>query len=550
MTPGILSLATIPTSAFAAGLGTLCVSVLYALHHLRADPPRREIATLLFWQLAVRATQNQVPWSRRFTHRRTFLLLASILLLLAASLVADRWNTGASRDMIVIDAGEETAAPTSGGQTLLDTLANAAATDLTRLNANAGLVVAGSLPAMQIPPGQPSVVTLQALRRLLPQSGASASSLALQEAGLAIGDRAGRIFWYTPTAAVPEDILTEIRQRIVLRQVSAPPQLVISGVTFVPSSRGDASGDLRVQLAGSAVSGITLRAEGQEGPSIQAPIKKSSKTDEVIFNDWPANGKPVSLSLLSGSGGPVAHEVRFRVPDHRPLVFKFAGTVPAALKLALLSVGVEATDAGNPKVIFVAEEGTATPPEAVASIRIDSRQGTGVKAGLPLRLGELPLVKGLTLEGAVASEGPALNQTGSAVLTTGSTILADLDLSRHLPTLTLSASVVSPTADLPRHAAFPILIKRLCDALTGRSNEPVALCQSRWASDPLWTGPPQLPAVDPQAVFDPPSPPAAHVALPAVQSERWSPRWSDIILAGAFMLLTVESLLYAARRIV
>ncbi len=344
----------------------------------------------------------------------------------------------------------------------------------------------------------------------------------------------------------------------------APDSAVISDVTFEPSKDTRFDGTLRLQLAGTSAADLTVQASNDDGKiddrstTIIASRDGSTRGD-IAFEHWPADGRSVTLSLLRAPGAARTQRVVYRVPDRRPIAFRFAGQVPPALKLALLTVGVEASkNTGAKSVVFVAPSDALTdtpiPPEAAASILI-AETGRAVSAGSPLRFAEISFTQGLALEGAAAADGVALENSGTPVLFAGPDVVAAETRSGTHHTLTLSNAIVGPLASLPRHAVFPVVLARLCDALVDRKESPVVLSASRAAADPLWPGSPASESANLSIVSDRPLVAMTATSTPPTSNNArgdrgWMWHWQDVVLAAALMLLLVESVLQVKKKIV
>ena len=174
--------------------------------------------------------------------------------------------------------------------------------------------------------------------------------------------------------------------------------------------------------------------------------------------------------------------------------------------------------------------------------------GPPAAGGALLELSDDAVGSGLNLEGARASAGPKL-VIGTPIITAGAAAVVALDRSGACPALLLSDAVVGQSAELPRHAAFPVVIERLCRLLANENSAPAIISADRAAADPLWTGPPNAPASDTLTVADRPQPNDAVAAAATAPAGRWRRNVSDALLAGAAVLLAVESLLWARKKI-
>ncbi len=531
----------------AAILAVAGIGALYALHHLRIQPTVRAAATLLFWRQSVGEQRTRVLTSRRFTHRRTFLLLAATIALLACAVTGDRWGRLGKdhrRAALVIDDGAATAMTDATGRSVLAAMTDAARTDLTRLPAEPALIIAGPRPTLLVPPGEPSGVVARRLKNLAPQDGASASSLALQMADSVLGDHLGPIVWYTSQTALPAGLPDEIARRVVRRTFETSPSAVaITGVVFESSPDIDVRGTLRVRLAGPVAPETALEMVRSGERQVSKAVTATTGGGIVTLDDCVADGSIVTLRLRGASAN---QEVRYHLPDRRPLTFRYAGDVPPAVRFGLSAAGSESANGD----IVVVPSGAVIPTNARAAIVVVN-DGAAVTVGAPLAFatGADDLSRGLELERATAADGPAIDQHGGeTLLTAGGATVASIDRSSPIPTLWLSTAIVGDHADFPRHAVFPIWLARTCEALAGHStSDTFAVTELRRADDPLWAGPSDVPAANIGTVAD---------AL--AESSKATPdylldapslfRWADLALVGALVLFLVDSLLHAAKR--
>ena len=116
-----------------------------------------------------------------------------------------------------------------------------------------------------------------------------------------------------------------------------------------------------------------------------------------------------------------------------------------------------------------------------------------------------------------------------------------------------SMSLVDETADLPKRAAFPVLMYRLACELAGWKQAPPLVTSLRRVEDPLWQKADDAISV----VYDPPllqdSKPDTSWAEPTQIPGRpnsWKTSWVDVLLAIGLALLIAEGLLLAAKKIV
>ena len=273
-----------PISLLSGVVGVASLGALYVLHLLRSQPRRLPVATLLFWQQAVQARQASVLMSRHFTHRKTYILLASLILLIAAALSADRWLTSSDQaGVIVVDSGEETLAAADGGRTLLQNEVRLAAADLDTLAVAPTLIAAGSAPTVRSEPSDVNTALIRArLRDIRADGGESDSVAALTLAGQMQQRRSGAIDWYTDQPDVPPGVPEATRRRVVIHPVRAPVEaLAISSVSFKPDDATAQRGTMLVEVSGSIDPAFAADGDRRWRPAADGPVSVSSSPTAV-----------------------------------------------------------------------------------------------------------------------------------------------------------------------------------------------------------------------------------------------------------------------------
>lgn len=558
-----------PVSITSLGLGLGAVGALFALHHLRTRPTRRAVATLIFWQQSRREQAARRLWSRRFSHPWTFLLLALIALLIAASLSADRWGRGdGGRAVIVIDVGSHTACPGVGGASLLLGAVSDVKRDTSRLTSSPTLIAAGARPSVLCDQSVPLPVFDDRLDRLEPLAEPSNAAPALELAASMIGSRTGTIDWYTDSPALPEGLPAGVAERVRLRRRAAPVEAAaIVGAVYDPAGGGAAGGTLRVRLAGRSGKPLKLTAAFGGGVREQR-IERLDGSAEADFDEVAADGQRLTLQLTDAPGSPGEHTVQCQLPQRSQPRFCVVGEIQRPLREALASVGTIVTSPAG--AIVVARQGQALPAGGAGTISIvdprpaDAAVTAAVPAAVPPAVPPAGLITaatpaGVTLadldfEGATASGRSAIPPAAQRLLVAGDQTSAAIDRTPDGPTLYLSSALVDETADLPRRAAFPVLIDRLTGELIGRRAAPLAVSARRVAQDPLWPDPAAL-LLATNVVHDAPltssAEPAASPAGPPPEfAAHYDWPWVTILTAVALIMLLVQSLFVAAKKII
>ena len=544
-----------PVSLGTAALGTTAVAALFALHHLRTRPTRRAVATLIFWRETAREQQSRILWARRFTHRRTFLLLSVIALMLAASLSADRWDRPGTEDAVVavVDVGSPMAATVVGGQSILQRAVASVRAEAKPSSSSPMLIAAGAQPAVLCELDAPLPIFMDRLARITPSAEASNAALSLELAASALGDRPGRIDWYTVRVSLPDGLPPEVADRVRLRRCPAPSEAVaITGVTFKPAADQPSLGTLCVRLAGASDRPVTVRAT-IGGVVRERRVEAIDDRTVVAIGGVEADGQVISIEVRDAPGSPTEHAVRYALPKRTPLRFCVIGDVPRPLRAVLGAIGTQTTTADG--AIIVAAQGQALPPGGRAAIVVTGGSPTGV-AGRPIVAvsDAPPTIVAIDFEGATANAEPSLPPAVRPVLVAGPATVAGFEQTDDGPRLYLSSALIDEAADMPRRAAFPVLMQRLCAKLAGWHAAAPVVAAQRVAQDPLWPSPPSTPPTELTVtkVFDPPvtAPPGGAAALPRVTPHAMAWRWTPALLIGSLLLLAVEGFLLASKRIV
>ncbi len=539
-----------------AAAAVLGAAVLALLHLLKVQPPRRTVATIMFWRRASQQEHRRVLWGR-FSRWRSFLMLLLVVLLLAAALSGLRWPRDRRGEpvVMVIDAGFSMTAPAAEGRSRMSQAVELARADLSKLgNTPVSILSAGEWPQLLARPEQPAAVARLGLNQIQPQSAPAASSEALAlAAGLLPAER-GHVLWYTDQADLPEELPQAIRDRVQRRAVgSAVSNAAILAVTFEPIDSDSPQGRLRVRVGawGPSTQPVEVRlARGGDSVSQQAPLSaQSDGIGDAVFEKLQADGGECTIGLVGGGAIAADDLATMRLPRRPHVAFRFDGEVPESLRRALLAIGGGAAE--DPAGILVTS--SATPQTSGASVRIVSGAAQ-VAAGTKVHLVDSPLTKGLGFEGAVCGAGTDLRSIDSSLVPligAGESVLVGMAPKNGPPRLVLSDALFSQGSNLPQRPGFFLLLMCACRQMSGWTEAPLSVPIERRMSDPLWP-----PSQDSNAVA-PGSRRASDLTLAASEPkpldlaasgfglEPW-----QIALAAAVGLLFIEGLLQAKGRIV
>lgn len=542
------------TSITAIALGIGSAAALFALHRLRVQPSSKTIATLLFWRQAIQEQQSRVL-TGRFAHPLTFLLLLAIAVLLALTLVGDRWRSAATRDpaVIVIDTGYAMEAIDAQQQTRLDTAVHRATDDIARYG-EVSLISAGEQTRLLASASDPQALLDYHLSQLRPGNTPSDSVSALQLAFSLLPKERGQVIWYTDRQSVPIELPAEIANRVHLRHVDAKgSDVTITGVIYEPDAAGPAKGRLRVRLGftSDVTQAVTLKASSAQGDVRTITVSPTAESDATIDN-VPADGAAWTLQLVDAPGIGTNDTVVVQLPRRPLLAFRFHSLAPEPIRAALLAIGSEVKDDASP-AIDVVTDNTASPTGSKSVLRLLTSGNAQVRSGdrIDFASGSARTLSDIEPEASVVGPGPAITDKDIVpVLHAGDAVVAAFTKAGPSAELRLSSALWNVGSDLPKKAAFPVLLQRLGRQLAGWS-ETASIDAERALADPLWS---DNNDVRPTLVYARPEEPRT-ATTPAADSVPPAPTGRpfpvlDVILTAALTLLVFEGLLFAARKIV
>jgi hypothetical protein len=316
--------------------------------------------------------------------------------------------------------------------------------------------------------------------------------------------------------------------------------LRITSVSFAPSSDDPSKGQLIVQTAGMSnmpVAAIQLIFE-DSSLSLSKTLS-ANKDDQVIFENLKADGRRLSLDLIPAAGQASIARTLFTLPRRSPPSFYGIQNAPMPLRDALLCLG-SAVESPQGAIAVLSPE-MPIPPGAVGAIVIVPDQGQMRK--LPLLAQELPLTHGLGFQRDLLQVGFAKLPGETILLTAGDCPIVSLAAHGNPPVFYILASAITPDAPLPRLAAFPILINRLCNNLTRTSPASPVVTSQRHIQDPLWNSPATVALVDTISEIPKPTYDSLH------SNKTGGLDWSQLSLAAGIGLLLLAAILFARKRI-
>ncbi len=546
-----MPLAVAPFSLGFAALTASSLAILLALHFLRAQPTVRAASTLLFWRAATRSVSANVLRSSRFSRWKTFALLATILSLIAAALTADRWNNAGGKNgqltVLVIDAGAAMADQDGSTHTLLQKAVDAASSDIRRASVVPTIIAAAAQPTVLSSGDEPAVLAIRRLQALAATPEATASALALQLAGTVQESGDGKIGWYTAQDELPPGLPEGVARRVIIHRIALKEAAAIVGVRLVPES-DPAHGSLRISIAGRTSAPFRVEAQIEGEPSMARSAGLVTGRTEVVFEKMIADGRAVECHLHDAPGPASSHAAIFQLPDKRPLTFRFLGDVPMALRAIASAAGRETPDGQ----IAIVSAGSSIPIDATSAIVVvdDDNQSAGSREVLKFAAGG----QQLSLDGATARMSGTMLPQGDPVLYAGAKPVITFQKRPDKNVVYICAGLLGANAELPKVAAYPVLMNRLFNELVGRRAEPVTVSRLRNALDPLWPMPNDHSFKSRVTVADAPPIPLKTRA----NESQVSPSavavafidWTEVVLGLALVLLLIEGSLLAARKIV
>ena len=315
-------------------------------------------------------------------------------------------------------------------------------------------------------------------------------------------------------------------------------------MTYEPAA--DAGpGRLRVRVAAfRAMHQPVALTASHEQVSAHVQLSMSGGQADAIVENVPADGSTWQLTV---AGATPATGVSFQTPRTPPLRFVMASNIPRPLRTALLAIGSESA-AGDRNALIVTSDGT----DSGAAPRVKwISEGSPLAAGTPLRI-DGGLADVIDLESSVAGNGPAVSVThATPLISAGTSSVAAYSQDRR--TLYLSTALWTGN-DLPRRAAFVLLLRQYCRQLAGASDASAVVSGARAVVDPLWAAGDGT--VAPAVVFERPESVAGGITSTGAGSNEIfargaaGPRAFEMALGAALMLAVVEGLLFAARKVV
>jgi hypothetical protein len=524
---------------FAAPMLTAVVGTgtLYALHHLRSRPTPKIVETLLFWDPSDQHPTARSLWSNRLRQPLALLILSAIALGFSLALGLALWNVSHQPvATIVIDTGLSSA--DAAGSSLSPEILDAARPALT--DGRARVIAAAEQPRVISDGNEPAAVASLQLAKLRPSQTAPASSLAIQLAAGMQGQRLDRIDWFTTQAAIPDDVPAVIASRVVRHGLKPVDRAKITSVSFTPSTDDASKGQLIVQTGGmSNMPDAAIQLTADDALVVSKSLVASGRENQATFENLKADGRRLSLDLIPAVGRAPIARTFFTLPRRSLPSFYGIQNAPLPLHDALLCLG-SAVERPQGAIAVLSPE-MPIPPGAVGAIIVVPDQGQMRK--LPLIAQELPLTHGLGFQHDLLQVGFAKLPGETILLSAGDCPIVSLSTQGNSPVFYILASAITPDAPLPRLAAFPILINRICNNLTHTTPASPVVTSQRHIQDPLWNSPATVALVDTISEIAKPTDDSMH------SYKSGGLDWSQLSLAAVIGLLLLEAFLFARKRI-
>ena len=465
-------------------IALLGFAALYVLHHLRSQPKRQIVETLLFWDPADIHPVARSLWSKRLRQPLAMLLLSIIVLLLAIALAASRWKSSHHPvNAVVFDAGSESASPAGLN---LSTDFESAIEDA--LAAEPSLLIASAeQPRLISDADEPAAVAGLRLKDLQVSQTAAASTLSLLLAANLQGADGGNIDWFTSQLAVPANLPSFVASRVQRHWIKPSlDHLSIADVKFEPSESDLTQGTLIVTVGCGATGSnacVQINSDGLPPQSVNLEITPR-QTTQARFEKLPADGSRLLVTLRPTVANSELVHAEFTLP--RLLSPRFFGieNAPIALRNALLCLGPSVENAQG--AIAIVNFDKPIPPGAAGALVIVP--DSGVTRSLLFEPGQSTLTREIGFQDTAAVIGSGKLPVGAVILSAGGRAVMVSNLSARQPVVYALDSVMSEDASLPRLTAFPLLMQRICNALIQTAPSSLVETSQRHVDDPLWPG--------------------------------------------------------------
>jgi hypothetical protein len=536
--------------------------VLALLHLLKVQPPRRIVATTMFWMQSTREQHRRVLLGR-FSRWRSFLLLLLIVLLLGAALTGMRWPSERRGEpvVMVLDAGFSMAARSGERSRLQEAIARVSADLLQLGNRPVAVVVAADQPQLLVGFGQPTAIIEPILQHVRTSATPACSDRALRLAAGLLPSQRGSILWYTDKPDGSDQVPQSVRSRVLRRGVGST--LFNSAILSASVETADEPAmrcrlRIRVGTWGGSAQPLRVRIIRADTFASQEAAATFSEQNvgDAVFDDLACDGAAYQVTLLDGGAAPEDDQAVVRLPRRVPLAFRVDPAAPAALKQAAAAIETAPTSPAH-VLIDISTDVAPSPPDTGGSIVVVTGDDE-VPAGTPAQLDVAsPLASGLTLESAACGAGPGLHELGAdamSLIRAGGQVVAAFSSQQHR--LLLSSAMFSAGSTIPHRPGFFLLLMRACRQMAGWSPSSLAVPLERRCTDPLWPpsgdGPGELTTVTGSRVASDLTVAAGladPLALEHGQADSFLEPW-QLALALAGGLLLVEGLLQIKGRVV
>jgi hypothetical protein len=467
-------------------------------------------------------------------------------------------------EVVVLDAGASMSVPEDQSRkTRWDTAQEAVLREANRLSARDRLavIVAAPWPRLIHPFDEPRAVLPLQLAAVDPAAAPAAREEALRLARSLLDGRIGsRILLVTDRpleVSTPDDGGSPIDFRI--ERVGRPTDNAsILSVMFDSEDGNPLLGRLRVRVGywGREPREVQVWIERAGGAPLlnERRTVDPQNTQEFATMPLPADGDTLVIRLSPNDALSVDNETTFRLPLRSIIRVAADDSCPPVLRLALEN---------DPIVHLVESDLDADlvvgpmPVSAPLPSIVVSEGGGPAWGGRPVRSSSRSwLTRDLDFEGATCGTGASADNAGRGgeiLLEAGDAVLAVLADAAGKPRLYLAPALLSKDTEAHRRPAFAVFLARAVRRLAGWEFEPAVFPSDRTIADPVWSERNGYPG---SVISMPGSRVGADLSLSGPTDPerpppaRWtSPTLSELILAAAVALLTVEAILHARGRI-